>query len=103
MQKLSYWLLAIACCFSLMAKAQTDEVKGNRTAGHLGIRNYGIDHDYAYIVGHKCADHEHAEMSAEKLVDGALMLLAGDCYTEQEHRLTYIYDKEVVAASGDGN
>lgn len=103
MQKLSYWLLAIACCFSLMAKAQTDEVKGNRTAGHLGIRNYGIDHDYAYIVGHKCADHEHAEMSAEKLVDGALMLLAGDCYTEQEHRLTYIYDKEVVAASEDGN
>lgn len=103
MQKLSYWLLAIACCFSLMAKAQTDEVKGNRTAGHLGIRNYGIDHDYAYIVGHKCADHEHAEMSAEKLVDGALMLLAGDCYTEQEQRLTYFYDKEIsVTPDGGG-
>ena len=103
MQKLSYWLLAIACCFSLMAKAQTDEVKGNRTAGHLGIRNYGIDHDYAYIVGHKCADHEHAEMSAEKLVDGALMLLAGDCYTEQEQCLTYFYDKEIsVTPDGGG-
>ncbi len=103
MQKLSYWLLAIACCFSLMAKAQTDEVKGDRTAGHLGIRDFGLDHDYAYIVGHKCSDHLHADMSAAKLVDGSLMILAGDCYTEQEQRLTYFYDKEIsVTPDGGG-